>query len=457
MPSAAEATQSVCRFSNLPPGPGLVATFNFVRNPFEFLDQCAKRYGDWFTIRVPGVAPFVFTSDPAAIREIFQGDPALMHAGKANRPLGGFMGERSLLFLDGLAHLHDRRLILPAFHGERMKEYADTMRSVAEREIDRWPVKERFPIHHAMRSITFEVIMRTVFGLDDGAVSAEIRDTLQRLFALYASRAGSMFALPAMRIDLGPWSPWGRATRLHRRFSELLFDEIRRRRSPGFEARDDVLSMLLRARDENGNALGDETLRDEMLTLLLAGHETTAASLSWTITRLIANPSVAARARSEIASVADGAAVDGESVGRLRFLEAVINETMRLDPVIPNTGRELQAPMTIAGRRLPAGVVIAPCIYLAHRRPDLWPDPLRFRPERFLGGRIDPYAFFPFGGGTRRCIGAAFATYQMKIVLAELLSRVELTAAPGYEPRLERRSIALAPSQGLPVIVARRL
>lgn len=456
MSSATEVTPTLCKASKLPPGPGFFATFNFVRNPYIFLDDCARRYGDWFTLRVPGVAPFVFTRDPNAVREIFQGDPAIFHAGKANRPLGAFMGERSLLFLDGPAHLHDRRLILPAFHGERMKSYADTMRSIADAEIDRWPIGQPFPIHPAMRSITFEVIMRTVFGLQDGPVASSIRETVQKLFALYASRAGTLFALKAAQIDLGPWSPWGKAVRLHREFTSLLFDEIRRRREAKSETRDDVLSMLLEARDENGAPLDDDALRDEMLTLLLAGHETTAASLSWVINRLIANPDVATRAREEVKSVTGGEPVRAEHANKLRYLDAVINETMRLDPVIPNAGRELQAPVTIAGRELPAGVVLAPCIYLTHRRPDIWPEPTKFDPDRFMTGRIDPYTFFPFGGGTRRCIGAAFATYQMKIVLAEVLRRAELKPVAGYTARIERRSIALAPSEGLPVVMTSR-
>jgi len=256
---------------------------------------------------------------------------------------------------------------------------------------------------------------------------------------------------------LGPWSPWGRAVRLHREFSSLLFEEMSRRRATGIETRDDVLSMLLQARDESGAPLDDEALRDEMLTLLLAGHETTAASLSWVIYRLLANPEVAERARQETVEVTGTGPVRPEHVGRLRYLDAVLKETMRLDPVIPNAGRALQADVTLSGRELPAGVVVAPCIYLAHRRADSWPEPLRFNPERFMGGRADPYAFFPFGGGTRRCIGAAFAIYQMKIVLAEILSRVEFKPVEGYVARLERRSITFAPSQGLPVVVTRRL
>jgi cytochrome P450 len=435
----------------MPPGPGLIATFDFIRNPYRFLDECARRYGDWFTVRVPGVTPFVFTSDPAAIREIFLGDPEHLYAGKANRPLGAFMGERSILFADGAAHMHDRRLLLPAFQGERMRAYGPVMRTIARASIAQWPVGQRFAIHPWMRSITFDVIMRAVFGLDDSAAALSLRDGLRRLFQLYTGRIAPLFALPAFRIDLGPWSPWGRAVRLSREVDSMLFAEFARRRAEGAN-RDDILSMLLAARDENGAPMSDAVLRDQMLTLLLAGHETTAASLAWAVYRLLAHAEAMQRARDEIAAL--GAQPDPAS---LRYLEAVINETMRLSPVVPNAARELQAPMTIAGHALPKGVAIAPCIYLAHRRAESWPEPEKFDPQRFIDSRPSPYTFFPFGGGTRRCIGAAFATYQMKVVLAELLSSVELAPVPGYSPRAVRSSIALAPSDGMPVMVRRRL
>jgi cytochrome P450 len=202
--------------------------------------------------------------------------------------------------------------------------------------------------------------------------------------------------------------------------------------------------------------LSDEVLRDEMMTLMLAGHETTAASMAWAIDNMLTHPGVMERARAEVVSVLDGAPAGSANAGALKYLEAVINETLRLNPVIPNFARVLKAPTTIGSRELPAGVAIAPCIYLVHRRADLWPEPEKFNPDRFLDARPNPNAFIPFGGGTRRCLGAAFASYQMKIVLAEILSRVELKPVPGYKSRLQRRSIAFTPSEGLPVIAARR-
>jgi cytochrome P450 len=436
----------------LPPGPGLFTTFDFVRNPFRFLDRCSRRYGDWFTVRVPGVAPFVFTSDPAAVREVFLGDPDALHAGEANRPLGAFMGERSSLFLDGAEHLRQRRLLLPAFHGEQMASHAVAMRAAADNAIASWPTAQQFPIHPQLRAITFETIIRTVFGFQDDASGSELRTLMRQLFALYSSGLGTLFSLPAMRIDAGRFSPWGRAVRLSRRIDSILFAEFARRRSDGVEGRADVLSMLLAARYEDDLAIPDQVIRDEMYTLMLAGHETTAATMAWVINRLVTRPDAMERARAEVASVLNGAQLDASHVGKLKYVEAVINETMRLDPVIPNFARILTRPLTIAGHELPAGVSIAPCIYLVHRRAELWPDPEQFKPERFLESRQSPYTFFPFGGGSRRCLGAAFATYQMKIVIAQILSRVELKKVDSYTAKATRRGIAFAPSEGLPVI-----
>jgi cytochrome P450 family 110 len=442
--------------SDLPAGPSLIKAIDFARRPLQFLADCAERYGDWFTLRVPGIAPFVFTSDPTAIREIFTGDGADLRAGEANAPLGAFMGPHSLILLDGAAHLHERRLMLPPFHGERMKAYADVMRAITVDAVGEWPLGTPFALHPWMQRITFEVILRTVFGFDAGPRRDQLRQLLQRLFGVFASPLGSALGLPALQVDLGAWSPWGRVLRLRREIDALLYSEFALRRAAGVDGREDVLSMLLTARDENGAPMSDASLRDQMLTLLLAGHETTAAALSWVVHRLFERADVRSALRAELDRVVGDVPVEPRHIDELKYLDAVIKETSRLDPVIPNVGRKLRVPMRIAGRALPAGVVVAPCIYLAHRRSDLWEDPTRFDPERFLSGRAPSHAFFPFGGGTRRCIGATFATYEMKIVLAEVLSTMELSPVPGYRVKVVRRSIAFSPSQGLPVIAARR-
>jgi cytochrome P450 len=434
--------------ARLPPGPGPIATFGFLRRPFEFLDACARRYGDWFTLRVPGIPPFVFTSDPVAIREVFRGDPECLRAGEANASLGPFFGPHSVLLMDGAQHLHERRILGPPLHGDRMKAYGPLMRRAADEAIDAWPSGRPFPLHPSMQAITFEVIVRAVFGFDDGPAFGRLRATLTRLFRLFASPGAMLIGLPALQRDLGPWSPWGRLVRLRRELDALFSAELARRRAAGVDARDDVLSLLLAARDEDGRAPSDAALRDEMVTLLLAGHETTAASLSWVVHRLIQRPDVLAEVRREL----DAGGEDADT----RYLEAVINESARLEPVVPNVGRRLREPATIAAHALPAGVVIAPCIYLTHRRPDLWPDPLRFAPERFLGARPLPHAFIPFGGGVRRCLGAALASHEMKVVLARMVARVDLRLVPGYRARAVRRSIAFAPAHGLPVTATTR-
>jgi cytochrome P450 len=278
-----------------------------------------------------------------------------------------------------------------------------------------------------------------------------LKDLIARLFALYAGRFGSLFQLSAFRIDLGPRSPWGRVVRLRREMDTALFAEFARRRESPQERRDDILSMLLQARDENGVPISDDVLRDEMMTLLLAGHETTAASLAWAMYELARHPEVVRAARAELSAMPDHA-----EPASMHYLDAVVNETMRLCPVVPNIARELQTPMRIAGRELPQGALVAPCIYLAHRRPDAWPEPEKFDPRRFIDSRPGPYAFFPFGGGTRRCLGAAFATYQMKIVLSEVIRRFDLVPANGYTAQPARSSIAIAPSEGMPVILKAR-
>ncbi len=442
----------------LPPGPRLPALVQFLHlgfRPIAFLEECDRRYGTPFTLRVPARPPLVMFSDPEAIREIFTGDPELLRAGEANNLLEPMLGQHSLLLLDGPRHLRERRLMLPPFHGERMQAYGRVMREIADRSIDAWPVGRPFPIHDRMQAITLDVILRTVFGLDEGEVLDHLRERLRRLMAFVSGTLGVLLLMPWLQRDLGPLTPGGRFTRLAREIDDLLFAEIARRRADGVAGRDDILSMLIAARDEDGQPMSDQELRDEMVTLLLAGHETTATSLAWAFHRLLGRPDVLGKLRAELRAVAGDGPLEPEHVGRLEYLDAVVKETARLSPVIPQVSRRLQAPTRIGGCDLPAGAVASPCIYLTHRRPDLWPSPALFDPERFVGARPNPYAFFPFGGGVRRCIGAAFATYEMKIVLAEVLSRVELRAAPGYTVRTVRRTVTLAPSGGMPVVVER--
>lgn len=435
----------------LPPGPDappLLQAMRYVQWPIPFLEECARRFGGTFTVRLPGRPPLVLFSDPDAIREIFSGDPHDLHAGESNAILEPLLGRHSLLLLDGSEHLHERRLVQPPFHGERMVAYGAVMQEIARRAIDAWPAGRAFAIQPEMQSITLDVILRTVFGLDEGPRMTELRRELVDLLAVSSNPQ-----LLLASLQSGGGAPRGAAARpleARHRVDALLFAEIARRRTRPDETRTDVLSLLLAARDENGAPLSDQALRDELVTLLVAGHETTATALSWAVHHLLTHPDVRARLAEEVRGVDDPLALS-----RLDWLDAVVKETLRLTPIVPMVGRRLTRPMTIGGHELPAGVTAAPSIVLAHRRPERWPDPERFAPERFLGTKPTPYEFLPFGGGVRRCVGAAFALYEMKIVLAEIVRRVELELQPGYEARVVRRSVTLAPSEGMPVVVAR--
>jgi cytochrome P450 len=443
----------------LPPGPALPPSVQFLADAFwptRFMERCARRHGDPFTIRFPWTPPFVFFSHPDAIRDIFTGDAEALRAGEANVDLLPLLGQHSLLLLDGARHLRERRLMLPPFHGERMQAYGRIMREATDRSIDGWPVGRPFPIHPRMQDITLDVILRAVFGVEEAERQAPLRAALTRLIAFVTGPAAVMLFVPSLQRDFGPLSPGGRFARLGHAVDAHIYAEIARRRAEGPTGRPDVLSMLIEARDEDGRAMTDVELRDEMITLLLAGHETTATSLAWAFHRILGRPDVLAKLDAERARVVGDGSVEPHHVNALEYLDAVVKETARLNPVVPNVGRRLQEPMWIGGHHLPAGVVAAPCMYLTHRRPDVWPDPEHFDPERFVGARPSPYAFFPFGGGVRRCIGAAFATYEMKVVLAQVLSRVELRAAPGYRVRLIRRTVTFAPSGGVPVVVGAR-
>ena len=434
--------------------PAIVQGLQFVRHPVEWFDRCRARYGDPFTVRLPTTPPVILFSDPAAIRDIFTGNDDVLHAGEATIVLRPILGANSLLLLDGARHLNERRMMMPPFHGDRMRAYGETMRDVTERTLATWPVGIPFPLLPETQAITLDVIMRTVFGLSDGASMTTLRDRLQRFVAIAVN---PLYLWRVLQVDLGSFSPWGRFVRLRREIDRILMDEIAARRASADAGRTDVLSMLLATRDEHGAPMTDEQLRDELMTLLLAGHETTATALAWTMHRILTEPGVLDRVRAEIAAVAG---VDGriacDDFGRLEYLDAVVKETLRLNPVIPDVMRILKRPMRIGGLDLPAGVGAAPNIHAAHRRPESWPEPLRFRPERFLKTRPSPYEYFPFGGGVRRCLGMAFALYEMKVVLTTLFARADFAVAPGYDVRVVRRNVTWVPSEGMPVVLTRR-
>jgi len=439
----------------LPPGPTsppLLQAMRWVQWPLPLLDECAARFGETFTMRFPSAPPIVFFTHPDAIKTIFTGDEEDLRAGEANYRLEPILGKHSLLILDGREHLRERRLLQPPFHGDRMLAYGTVMRDIAASAVERWPIGRPFPVHPEMQGITLDVILRTVFGLDEGPAKRDLRKALIELLAIGSN---PQLLLAAQQSNGNGGGPTVRFFGMRERVDRLLFAEIASRRQADVKGRADILSLLVQATYEDGRPLEDQALRDELMTMLLAGHETTATALAWAVSHVLAHPEVRARLLGELGEVGP-APLDPQRVTRLEYLDAACRETLRLTPIIPLVGRRLTRPMAIGGVDLPAGVVAAPCIYLAHRRPERWPEPERFRPERFIETKPTPYEFLPFGGGVRRCLGMAFALVEMKIVLAEVLSRVELRAAPGYQVRVVRRSVTLAPSEGMPVVVERR-
>ena len=394
--------------------------------------------------------PIAFFSDPAAIKQIFTASPEHALAGRANVVLKPILGENSILLLDGARHKRERKLLMPPFHGERMRLYGDIMREIADRSIDTWPIEQPFPIHERMQAITLDIILRTVFGVDEGSLLQKLRSLLIEFLRLVGS--SPLLLIRWLQINLGPLTSWQRVGKLSREIDTVLYEQIAQRKAATQNGRTDIMAMLIEARDEDGRPMSDQELRDEMITMLLAGHETTATSLSWVVHRLLQNPAVLEKVRAERQRVIGDGPIQTEHVSELEYLDATIKETARLNPIVPAVVRYLEQPTQIGAYEIPADCVAAPCIYLTHRRPELWPEPETFNPERFVGKRVDPYTFFPFGGGVRHCLGAAFATYEMKIVLAQILSRVSLRPVPGHTVRVVRRSIMFAPSEGMPVI-----
>jgi cytochrome P450 len=425
----------------LPPGPrepALVQSIRFWRRPLESLLAWHERYGDVFTVRFVIFGTGVYVADPEAIRQMFTGDQSDLHAGEANAPLAPVLGDHSVLVLDGPEHLRQRKLLLPPFQGSAVKGFRTVIREVAEAEVDGWRVGSRFPIRERMRALTFEVICRAVFGVADRRRVDRLREALLAV----ADTAWALYFPPALRRDLGRFSPWGLLQRRLARADALIYDEIARRRGePDLEERTDVLSLLLRARDEDGEPMSDIELRDELMTMLAAGHETTATGLAFAFDLLLHHPRVLERLRAELDN------------GDTEYLDAVATETLRLRPVIDAAERTLKAPRAIGGWELPPGLKVYPAIGLVHRREDLYQQPNEFRPERFLEGRAESYRWLPFGGGIRRCIGAALAQAEMSEVLRVVLSRAELRAVrPAMDP-VVLRGITMVPRRGVPVEV----
>jgi cytochrome P450 len=430
---------------SLPPGPELPAPLQTLRlmvRPVPFLERSRREFGDSFTVRTTPIGDMVFVSDPDSIKAVFGADRINTIAPGRNIVLAPLLGPESLLLLEDDRHLNRRKLMLPPFHGERMRAYERVMEEATERELQRWPLGQEVRIHAGMQTITLDVIMRAVFGVGRERQGA-LRQGLLDVLAAVRSPATFGITIPFVR----GLPNFRKVRRQIAGVDELLGAEIAAHRSdPGLEERDDILSLLISARDEDGKGMGDSELRDQLMTLLLAGHETTATALAWAFELLFRSPDAMERLREEI-----------DAGDETEYLDAVIEETLRLRPVVPFVGRELRQPMTLDGFDLPVGMNVFPSIYLAHTRAENFPDPYAFRPDRYLGdSKPETFSWIPYGGGTRRCIGAAFAQFEMRVVLRTILRSVELRPARDEPDQIVRRNVTLSPRHGTPAVVESR-
>jgi cytochrome P450 len=440
----------------LPPGPRSPSAVQLawvIARPTAYWKACAKRYGEPFTLRVLGLGTWVHYWSPEALRQIFTADEGALEAREGNRTIRPLFGPNSIFLLDGPVHLRRRRVLIPPLHGQPLLAHLDVIAELTNQVIAAWPTGRPFGLRPHMKTITLQVILRTVFGLDQGDHLRRLTADLTELLEV----AGSPFLLllPGM-LDRAWFGPWKRFGRLLQRTRGNILSMVAARRDAVGHPGHDVLSLLLRATDEEGHFMSDEELRDELISLLFAGHETTELALTWTLHLLLANPQALLRVREELASIQGRHGLDLARTLQLEYLDAVVKESLRLWPVVPAVGRRVMVPTQIGGWTIPVGVNVAPMIYLTHRRPDLYPDPDLFRPERFIGVKPDPYAWLPFGGGQRRCAGMAFALAEIKVVLATVLTAARLSLAPGPSVAPRRRGVLLAPTDRARVILEER-
>jgi cytochrome P450 len=442
----------------LPPGPRspkLWQLLRYAHNPLPFLEECGRRFGPAFTIRFAGYGPFVMLSDSDAIREVFRGDPRTLHSGEANEFLSLTVGKNSVLVLDEETHARQRRVLVPPFKGERMRRFFPEMRAAAQTEIQTWGSGQQIEMLPAMRRITLRVILQSVLGLPAGPELAEIETQVERLLAMSRVTRYSIAMIPFIpfhslkRFRLLPFF------RQLRRMDEALFAFIERYRRDPTPLGQSVFADLLTATHEDGQSLSDQEIRDIIATLIMAGHDTTSIALAWALEQIASHAEATARITAELEEVVGDGDFEPGHMDRLHYLDAAIRESMRIRTILPFVSRLTKQPFRAGGRDYPAGVTLAPCIHLVHRRPDLYPEPNLFRPERFLERKFDSTEWLPFGGGSRVCLGMAFSLYETKVVLAEMFSKMEFRPAAGQGSRAVRQGLSLAPHDGVPLIVER--
>jgi cytochrome P450 len=442
--------------SALPPGPKAPAWWQLIRfagDPLAVLDECHRQFGDTFTLNFAGHGRFVMLSDPEVVREVFRGDPEVLHSGEANSKFIATVGRSSVLVLDDAPHARQRRVLVPPLKGERMRAFFDAMRLETLEAVRAWPRGVAFAALPTMRKITVRVILRTALGLAPGPEMDRFEHKIEAMLSQGRQRYALvlMTIVPIQRLSGSRWVP------LFRQLSDLdddLFALIAaRRQGEHAPSGENVLDDLLAASHEDGSPLGDREVRDAIFTILIAGHDTTALALAWALAEIAERPEVVDRLDAELWRVNGGSPPEADHLPALEYLDGTIRESLRLRPVAPFVVRKTMRPFAACGRLYPPSVVLCPCSYLVHRREELYPEPEQFRPQRFLERKFGPHEWFPFGGGNRICLGMPFALYEMKVLLATLLSQVRPSRPAGARSRARRYGIVLGPDDGARILV----
>lgn len=441
---------------NLPDGPQMprwLRMVKFISQPVKYMDDFAKTYGDTFTVRSSrSENHVVYFSQPQALEQIFTADSSHFEVGRGNIGLRFLLGDRSFMLADGDRHQRQRQLLAPPFHGERMRAYGEDICKITRQVSSEWQIDKPFKIRESMQEITLRVILRVVFGMEEGKLFEELRRSLSDLLDFMTSpMMSSTLFFRFMQKDFGAWSPWGWILQQRQKIDRLIYALLRERRAESEQNRQDILSLMMAARYDDGQGMSDEELHDELMTLLVAGHETTASALTWAFYWIDRLPEVREKLLEELNTL--GVNPDLSNVAKLPYLRAVCQETLRIYPIAMNAfWRVVKIPITIMGYELREGTAIVPSIYLAHHREEVYPQSKQFKPERFLERQYSPYEYLPFGGGNRRCIGMAFAQYEMKIVLATVLSEFQVSLANKRPVRPVRRGLTIAAPAGMRMV-----
>ena len=443
----------------LPPGPESPSWWQLIRyshSPLPFLEECARRYGDPFTIRLAGYSTFVMLADPEAVKDVFRGDPHAMHSGEGNEFLTASVGRNSVLVLDEEPHARQRRVLLPPLKGERMRSFFEAMQAATVDAVRAWPLGRPLAMLEPMQRITLRVMLQVVLGLEGDARLEDFAGKVRRVLELGRGRYG-LILLKVLPIGLLQRSRWMSFFRRMHDLDEALFDFIeKRRRQPAADRGENVVADLLAASHDGGEPLSNQEIRDALVTLIFAGHDTTSVALAWALEQIVPRADVVERIADELQRTTGGGPPRADQLVKLEYLDAAIRESLRIRTSLPFVVRLTKRAFVAGGREYPPGVVLCPCSHLVHRREDLYPEPERFRPERFIERRFAANEWFPFGGGNRVCLGMAFALYEMKVVLGTMFSQVRISRPTGSRSAVVRRGIVLAPDDGARMMLTER-